>query len=194
LSVKSGYSYNLGDIATARAHVNGQNHRYVGVCVAGNYQTGEPVDADLAQSNLDLLLGLHPRYDLQHVLAGERTLEEILVWSRTIRGIQPCLDFSHQYARHQGAFNRYEDFLALLGRVSTRLGREALSRLHIHVSGIEFGPGGERRHVPLMKSRFRWRDLLRALREVRASGWVICETPAMEEDALRLQRFYRRIA
>ena len=45
-----------------------------------------------------------------------------------------------------------------------------------------------------MKSKFRWRDLLRVLREVRASGRVICETPAMEEDALRLRRFYRRIA
>jgi flagellar biosynthesis protein FlhG len=37
------------------------------------------VDADLAQANLDLLLGLHPRHDLQHVLAGEKTLEEIVV-------------------------------------------------------------------------------------------------------------------
>jgi deoxyribonuclease-4 len=122
------------------------------------------------------------------------TLDEILTWSAAIPGIRPCLDFSHQYARHQGAFNRHEDFLALLGQVSARLGREALSRLHVHISGIEFGPGGERRHVPLLKSKFRWRDLLRALHEVHASGWVICETPAMEEDALRLQRFYRRIA
>ena len=37
------------------------------------------VDADLSQANLDLLLGLHPRYDLQHVLAGERSMEEIVV-------------------------------------------------------------------------------------------------------------------
>ncbi len=37
------------------------------------------VDADLAQANLDLLLGVHPRYDLQHVLSGERTPEEIVV-------------------------------------------------------------------------------------------------------------------
>ena len=37
------------------------------------------LDADLSQANLDLLLGVHPRYDLQHVLAGERTLEEIVV-------------------------------------------------------------------------------------------------------------------
>lgn len=37
------------------------------------------LDADFAQANLDLLLGLHPRYDLQHVVSGERTLEEIVV-------------------------------------------------------------------------------------------------------------------
>jgi flagellar biosynthesis protein FlhG len=37
------------------------------------------LDADFSQANLDLLLGLHPRYDLQHVLSGERTLEEIAV-------------------------------------------------------------------------------------------------------------------
>jgi flagellar biosynthesis protein FlhG len=37
------------------------------------------VDGDLAQANLDLLLGVHPRWDLGHVLAGERTLEEIVI-------------------------------------------------------------------------------------------------------------------
>jgi flagellar biosynthesis protein FlhG len=37
------------------------------------------VDADLAQANLDLLLGVHPRFDLQHVLSGQKTLEEIVV-------------------------------------------------------------------------------------------------------------------
>jgi flagellar biosynthesis protein FlhG len=37
------------------------------------------VDADLAQSNLDLLLGVHPRWDLGHVLAGEKSLDEVVV-------------------------------------------------------------------------------------------------------------------
>ena len=37
------------------------------------------VDADLSQANLDLLLGVHPRFDLQHVLNGERSPEEIVV-------------------------------------------------------------------------------------------------------------------
>ena len=37
------------------------------------------LDGDLAQANLDLLLGVHPRYDLQHVLSGQKTLDEIVV-------------------------------------------------------------------------------------------------------------------
>ena len=37
------------------------------------------VDGDLAQANLDLLLGVHPRVDLQHVLSGQKTLDEIVV-------------------------------------------------------------------------------------------------------------------
>ncbi|MFO1357510.1 MinD/ParA family protein [Plasticicumulans sp.] len=37
------------------------------------------LDADLGLANVDVLLGLHPVWNLAHVLAGERTLEEILL-------------------------------------------------------------------------------------------------------------------
>ncbi|TAN46403.1 MAG: MinD/ParA family protein [Methylococcaceae bacterium] len=37
------------------------------------------LDADMSLANVDVLLGLQPRYNLSHVLSGERTLEEILV-------------------------------------------------------------------------------------------------------------------
>ena len=36
-------------------------------------------DGDLAQANLDLLLGVSSRWDLGHVLRGERTLEQVAV-------------------------------------------------------------------------------------------------------------------
>lgn len=35
------------------------------------------VDGDLAQGQLDLVLGVTPRWDLGHVLAGERSLDEV---------------------------------------------------------------------------------------------------------------------
>ena len=37
------------------------------------------LDADLGLANIDVVLGLHPEYDLSHVMRGERTLDEILV-------------------------------------------------------------------------------------------------------------------
>jgi len=37
------------------------------------------LDGDLGLANVDVLLGLSPRYTLAHVLSGERTLEEIIV-------------------------------------------------------------------------------------------------------------------
>lgn len=36
-------------------------------------------DADLGLANIDIALGLKPKYDIRHVISGERTLEEILV-------------------------------------------------------------------------------------------------------------------
>lgn len=37
------------------------------------------LDADLGLANVDIMLGLHPEYNLSHVISGERTLEEIIV-------------------------------------------------------------------------------------------------------------------
>jgi len=37
------------------------------------------LDADLGLANMDVLLGLNPRYTIQHVLRGEKRLEEIMV-------------------------------------------------------------------------------------------------------------------
>lgn len=37
------------------------------------------MDADLGLANVDVLLGFHPRFNLSHVLSGERSLSEIMV-------------------------------------------------------------------------------------------------------------------
>src|SRR5215831_8223341 len=75
--------------------------------------------------------------------------DETLTWCEMIPGVRPCIDFSHHYARLQGVPNRFEDFAAMLDAIERRLGAEALERLHVHIGGIEYGPAGERRHVPL---------------------------------------------
>jgi flagellar biosynthesis protein FlhG len=37
------------------------------------------LDADLGLANIDVLLGLQPRFNLSHVLTGERSLDEVIV-------------------------------------------------------------------------------------------------------------------
>jgi len=129
--------------------------------------------------------------DIRPELTGRASqvgaFDETLMWCEMIPGVHPCIDFSHHYARLQGAPNRFEDFLAMLDTIEARLGRQALERLHVHVGGIEFGPAGERRHLPLRESEFRYDELLRALKSRGVGGWVVCESPALEDDAMHLQ-------
>ena len=135
--------------------------------------------------------------DVRTELTGKATqvgsLDEVLAWCGDLGDVHPCVDFSHRYARDLGKHNRYEDFAATLAAIEQSLGRAALERLHVHISGIQYGPKGERRHEPLRETAFRWKHLLRALKDLRVSGWVVCESPAMEDDALLLQKTYRRL-
>ncbi len=169
---------------------------------AGFYQQLAPDQADrMVRAGLSSITSRLRRegvsVDVRPELTGKPSqvgsLDEILGWSESIEGVRPCVDFSHQYARHGGAFNTYREFGEILERIRDRLGRGALERLHVHIAGIEFGPRGERRHLPLRESKFRYRELLRALKDCRVSGWVVCESPAMEDDAVLLQRCYRRL-
>jgi flagellar biosynthesis protein FlhG len=50
----------------------------LGVSLAAMGKEVMLLDADLGLANVDIMLGLHPNYDLSHVLSGERTLEEVI--------------------------------------------------------------------------------------------------------------------
>ena len=49
------------------------------LALAGQGQRVIVMDADFGLANLDILLGLSPKYTLEHVLRGEKVLEEILL-------------------------------------------------------------------------------------------------------------------
>jgi flagellar biosynthesis protein FlhG len=51
----------------------------LGVAAAELGQRVMLLDADLGLANIDVVLGLHPDFDLSHVLRGERGLDEVLV-------------------------------------------------------------------------------------------------------------------
>ena len=169
---------------------------------AGFYGKLEPQDADARiLSGLRAVTAELKRQDLaidvRTELTGKKSqagsLEELLAWSKAVPGVHPCIDFSHQYARALGTHNTYEHFAATLTAIEHTLGRAALDRLHVHISGIQYGPKGERKHEPLLETAFNWKDLLRALKDLNVSGWVVSESPEMEDDALLLQKTYRRL-
>jgi deoxyribonuclease-4 len=120
------------------------------------------------------------------------TLEELLALSREVEGVAPCVDFAHLHAR-AGKNNSYEEFVAILGSVEKELGQAGLSDMHIHLSGIEYGPKGERKHLMLDEADMRYVEVLQALGEFGVKGLLICESPFQEVDALILQEAYYQL-
>ena len=136
------------------------------------------------------------RVTLRPELSGKPSqfgsLEEILTLSAELEGVAPCIDFAHCHAR-SGAFNSYDEFTSVLEKVREKLGIEALHKLHLHISGIEYGQKGERKHLTLNDSDFNYRELLKALVNHGVAGLVICESPNLEEDAILLKTAYDEI-
>ncbi|MGD8558347.1 MAG: MinD/ParA family protein [Gammaproteobacteria bacterium] len=51
----------------------------LGVSLAAMGKDVMLMDADLGLANVDVMMGLHPRFNLSHVISGERPLDDVLV-------------------------------------------------------------------------------------------------------------------
>ena len=120
------------------------------------------------------------------------SLDETIALSAELDGVSPCVDFAHLHA-YDGRMNSYEEFAAALETIRRELGAEALADMHIHTSGIEFGPKGELKHLNLEESDLDYTSLLRALKTFGVGGRLICESPDREADAVMMKKKYRRI-
>ncbi len=118
------------------------------------------------------------------------TLEETVALAQTVPGVLPCIDFSHLHARANGRCNSYDEFCAVLDQTAEALGDAWVKSVHFHVSGIEYGLKGEKKHLIFQEADFRYADLMKACRSFGVEGLAICESPNLEEDALLLQHAY----
>ncbi|MCX6800735.1 MAG: TIM barrel protein [Candidatus Diapherotrites archaeon] len=121
------------------------------------------------------------------------SLEELLSLSSEIGGVLPCIDFSHLHARSGGKINSEGEFRQVLEKSEKFLGKNFLGNLHCHVSGIDYSAKGERRHLLLDESDFKYKALLLALKEFDCRGIIICESPNLEGDALLLKKTFEKI-
>ncbi len=127
-------------------------------------------------------------------LAEIGSLEETIDIVDGIDNALVAVDFAHLYARSRGEFNTFERYCEALELIEKRLGKEALRNMHIHISGMEYGERGERKHLNLHESGFRWEEVLRALKEFNVKGILICESPSLEYDALKIKEAWLRLS
>ncbi len=173
----------------------------------------------------------HPIEKAQIVLAPELTgkpsqfgdLEELIRLAVDFKdlNLKFCIDFAHKFARSNGKFNSYKEFITILDSVESALGKEFLDSLHMHVSAINYNEKGERNHLTFLSSYrdyleegidipelepvfenlekkgkttkcdFNWQELLQALKDKNIGGYLVCESPILEMDALLLKKYYQ---
>jgi deoxyribonuclease IV len=123
------------------------------------------------------------------------SFEDALAMSKAMDMVQPCLDFAHLHARPgDGTMNTYDEWSRLLEKYGKSLGAKALKNLHIHLSGIEYGPKGEKNHLPLAEADLDLKALFKAMHAFGCGGRILCESPIMEEDALNMKKAWMKVS
>ena len=123
------------------------------------------------------------------------SLEDTLAMSTAIKGVEPCVDFAHLHARPgDGTVNTYDEWSSYLEMYGKALGDEGLKRLHCHLSGIEYGPKGEKNHLVFEEADIDLQALFRALKDFNCAGRILCESPIMEEDALIMMKTWKEVS
>jgi len=118
------------------------------------------------------------------------SIKELIQMSQDVEGVMPCVDFAHLHARTNGKYNTTSEFREVLEMIEKGMGREGLDNMHIHMSGINYGPKGEKNHLFLEESDFNYRDLMKVWREFKIKGAVISESPNIEEDGLLMKKYW----
>lgn len=145
---------------------------------------------ELAQNQI--YVNLRPETMGKAALLG--SFEDTIKMSNEIEGVLPCLDFAHLHARNgDGSVNSMLEWENILSVYEKSLGTSALQNLHIHISGIEYGPKGEKNHLPIQESDFNFGDFLRTLKTHGCGGRILIESPNLEEDAKFLKNYYEAI-
>jgi deoxyribonuclease-4 len=109
------------------------------------------------------------------------TLEECIKICREVKGCSTVIDFAHLYAKQGGKI----DYKYILDSISAL----KPSHVHCHFSNIEFTMKGERRHLVLDHSP-PFEPLAKEILKQHFDMTIICESPALEQDALRMKKIF----
>lgn len=165
---------------------------------AAFYMKDSPFDVfELVEKSMNVIEDRLSRLDIEMDLRPELTgkasqfgsLEELIDLTRKVNSCKPCIDFSHLYAR-TGQYNTYEEFITVIRTIKEELGAKAAKNMHVHLSGISSNSKGDLKHLNLEKSKFNWKACLKALKDEGCTGYVICNSPNLEKDAMMMKEYY----
>ena len=91
-------------------------------------------------------------------------------------GCHFCIDFAHLKALNQGETNFKEHISKI----------KHFSHVHCHYSGINYGPKGERNHIPIEKDETR--ELIKELKKQKVNCTLICEAPNTIKDSIEMKK------
>ena len=129
----------------------------------------------------------------RHVQLG--SLEEILNICAEVDRTQLVIDWSHLHARGMGRFRTKLDFRSVIEEVENKLGIEAARNMHCHFTKIEFTEKGEKRHHVLDEKKYgpNFQLLAETISEFRLRPVVICETPMLDIDAMKMKNTFLEV-
>jgi deoxyribonuclease-4 len=108
--------------------------------------------------------------------------------------VEPVIDFSHLHARRDFEIRGEEQYRTIFELLEKHLGSYT-KHFHSHFSEINYSEKGERNHLPLgTNNEPPFKPLMKVLVEGGYGGTIICETPKIEEDALKMQKEYEKLA
>lgn len=123
------------------------------------------------------------------------TLEELIELSNSFENVRLTLDFAHIHARMGGTVKSRGDYEKILDTVEKSLGSERMRNLVVHFSEVETTSKGfgEKRHHPLGSGYGPdFRKLAEIIVEKGYSFIIICESPLLEVDALKMKKILSR--
>lgn len=118
------------------------------------------------------------------------TLPEILEIASELDFTVPVVDFAHLHARSKGAMKTEQDYLSVFSAIEKALGPKEARELHCHFSELNFDPvkGNEKNHVPIGTGPGpEFLPLAKVISKNGFSPTIICESPLLDKDALKLK-------
>jgi len=119
-------------------------------------------------------------------------IDEIIDLCSNFDCFEPTIDFAHIHARGRGYIQKKEDYNCILSKLENNLD---IDRLHCHFTRIEYTNAGERRHHTFEETEY-GPELKWLLESFIANDWkatIICETPLLDKDALKMKELYESL-